>query len=31
MAIPNLIGLVFLSGILAKEVNEYFSKPELQG
>ncbi len=31
MAIPNLIGLIFLSSILAKEVNEYFSKPELQG
>ncbi len=29
MAIPNLIGLIFLSGILAKEVNEYFSNPAL--
>ena len=31
MAIPNLIGLIFLSGIMAKEVREYFSKPELLG
>ncbi|MBU1035071.1 alanine:cation symporter family protein, partial [bacterium] len=31
MAIPNLIGLVFLSGIMAKEVKEYFSNPELLG
>jgi len=29
MAIPNLIGLIFLSGILAKEVKEFFSNPEL--
>ncbi|MEA2087736.1 MAG: sodium:alanine symporter family protein [Candidatus Caldatribacteriota bacterium] len=29
MAIPNLIGLVFLSGVMAKEVKEYFSNPEL--
>lgn len=29
MAIPNLIGLVFLSGVMAKEVREYFSNPEL--
>ena len=29
MAIPNLIGLLFLSGIFAKEVKEYFSNPEL--
>ena len=31
MAIPNLIGLLFLSGVLAKEVKEYFSHPELLG
>jgi len=31
MAIPNLIGLLFLSGVLAKEVKEYFSNPELLG
>lgn len=31
MAIPNLIGLVFLSGVMAKEVKEYFSNPELLG
>jgi len=31
MAIPNLIGLIFLSGVLAKEVKEYFSNPELLG
>lgn len=31
MAIPNLIGLLFLSGVLAKEVREYFSNPELLG
>jgi len=31
MAIPNLIGLVFLSGVMAKEVREYFSNPELLG
>jgi len=31
MAIPNLIGLVFLSGIMAKEIKEYFSNPELLG
>lgn len=31
MAIPNLIGLIFLSGILAKEVKEYFSHPEFLG
>ena len=29
MAIPNLIGLIFLSGVMAKEVREYFSNPEL--
>ena len=29
MAIPNLIGLIFLSGILAKEVDAYLSNPEL--
>jgi len=29
MAIPNLIGLVFLSGVMAKELKEYFSNPEL--
>ncbi len=31
MAIPNLIGLIFLSGIMAKEIKEYFSNPELLG
>ncbi len=31
MAVPNLIGLVFLSGIMAKEIKEYFSNPELLG
>ena len=31
MAIPNLIGLIFLSGVMAKEVKEYFSNPELLG
>lgn len=31
MAIPNLIGLIFLSGVVAKEVKEYYSKPELLG
>jgi len=31
MAIPNLIGLLFLSGVMAKEVKEYFSNPELLG
>jgi len=31
MAVPNLIGLVFLSGVMAKEVKEYFSNPELLG
>lgn len=31
MAIPNLIGLLFLSGVLVKEVKEYFSNPELLG
>ncbi len=31
MAIPNLIGLIFLSGVMAKEVREYFSNPELLG
>ncbi|MCK4240714.1 MAG: sodium:alanine symporter family protein [Candidatus Atribacteria bacterium] len=31
MAIPNLIGLVFLSGVMAKEIKEYFSNPELLG
>ncbi len=29
MAIPNLIGLLFLSGIMAKELKDYFSNPEL--
>ena len=29
MAIPNLIGLVFLSGVMAKELKDYFSNPEL--
>jgi len=29
MAIPNLIGLIFLSGVLAKEVQSYVSNPEL--
>jgi len=31
MAIPNLIGLVFLSGTMAKELKDYFSNPELLG
>jgi len=31
MAIPNLIGLIFLSGVMAKEIKEYFSNPELLG
>jgi len=31
MAIPNLIGLIFLSGVLATEVKGYFSNPELLG
>ena len=31
MAIPNLIGLVFLSGVMAKELRDYFSNPELLG
>jgi len=31
MAIPNLIGLLFLSGVMVKEVKEYFSNPELLG
>ncbi len=29
MAIPNLVGLIFLSGVLAKEVEAYVSNPEL--
>ena len=29
MAIPNLIGLLFLSGVMAKELKDYFSNPEL--
>jgi len=29
MAVPNLIGLVFLSGVMAKELKDYFSNPEL--
>ena len=29
MAIPNLIGLLFLSGVMAQEVKDYFSNPEL--
>jgi AGCS family alanine or glycine:cation symporter len=29
MAIPNLVGLIFLSGVLAKEVETYISNPEL--
>ena len=31
MAIPNLIGLLFLSGVMAKELKDYFSNPELLG
>lgn len=31
MAIPNLIGLIFLSGVMAKELKDYFSNPELLG
>ena len=31
MAIPNLIGLLFLSGVMVKELKEYFSNPELLG
>ena len=29
MAIPNLIGLIFLSGVMAQELKDYFSNPEL--
>ncbi|MDD4765856.1 MAG: sodium:alanine symporter family protein [Atribacterota bacterium] len=29
MAIPNLIGLLFLSGVMAEQVKEYFSNPEM--
>jgi alanine or glycine:cation symporter, AGCS family len=29
MAIPNLIGLLFLSGVMAEQVREYFSNPEM--
>ena len=29
MAIPNLIGLIFLSGTMAQELKDYFSNPEL--
>jgi len=29
MAIPNLIGLLMLSGVMAEQVKEYFSNPEL--
>jgi AGCS family alanine or glycine:cation symporter len=29
MAIPNLVGLIFLSSVLAKEVEAYVSNPEL--
>ena len=29
MAIPNLIGLLFLSGVMANELKDYFSNPEL--
>ena len=29
MAIPNLIGLLFLSGVMAQELKDYFSNPEL--
>ncbi|MGB6606363.1 MAG: sodium:alanine symporter family protein [Atribacterota bacterium] len=31
MAIPNLLGLLFLSGVMAKELKDYFSNPELLG
>ncbi len=29
MAIPNLIGLLFLSGVMAEQIKEYFSNPEM--
>jgi len=29
MAIPNLVGLLFLSGVMANEIKDYFSNPEL--
>lgn len=29
MAIPNLIGLLLLSGVMAQQVKEYFNNPEL--
>lgn len=29
MAIPNLIGLLLLSGVMAEQVREYFSNPEM--
>ncbi len=29
MAIPNLIGLLLLSGVMAEQVKEYFSNPEM--
>ncbi len=29
MAIPNLIGLLLLSGVMAEQLKEYFSNPEL--
>jgi len=31
MAIPNLLGLLFLSGVMVKELKDYFSNPELLG
>ena len=31
MAIPNLIGLLFLSGVMVKKLGDYFSNPELLG
>jgi AGCS family alanine or glycine:cation symporter len=29
MAIPNLIGLLLLSGVMVQQVKEYFSNPEM--
>jgi alanine or glycine:cation symporter, AGCS family len=29
MAIPNLIGLLLLSGVMAEQIREYFSNPEM--
>ncbi|MDD5776250.1 MAG: alanine:cation symporter family protein [Treponema sp.] len=29
MAIPNCVSLIVLSGVVAKETNDYFNKPNL--